>query len=169
MVSEGESFHADDTDWCVWSLSYWSAFSLVCLGRLEVCLAYSSSIDVTSDVDLLVTSHIVSENAEEVYLRDLLGNDPIRLEPKERKSYAKFNGQNVVMLDVKKQSGENLIEASNKINEIIDDFKETNRVPKDLQVVVTLDQSDDTRESVANLENSIISGVISLIGFPTTS
>jgi multidrug efflux pump subunit AcrB len=120
--------------------------------------------DQFKDVTELNNIIVKSENAEEVYLRDLLGSKPIRLEPKERRSYAKFNGENVVMLDVKKQSGQNLIEASNKINEIIKSFRQEGRVPKDLEIVVTLDQSDDTRESVANLENSIISGIILVVG-----
>lgn len=128
---------------------------------MEISIKIDNQFQDVSELNSII---VKSENAEEVYLRDLLADDPIRLEPKERKSYAKFNGDNVVVLEVKKQSGQNLIEASNKINEIIEDFKITSKVPKDLNIVVTLDQSDDTRESVANLENSIISGIILVVG-----
>jgi len=107
---------------------------------------------------------IKNENAEVVYLRDVLSDKPIRLEPKERLSYARFDGQNVIVLEIIKEGGQNLIEASDNINKIITEARKNNQVPKDLEIVITIDQSDDTRDSVNNLENSIISGVILVVG-----
>ena len=66
------------------------------------------------------------------------------------------------MLDIVKRAGANLIETSNKINEIIDVAKKT-EFPENLDISITNDQSDMTRSQVSNLENSIISGVILVV------
>ena len=128
---------------------------------LEISLKIDDQFTSVEEMNNII---IKSENAEVVYLRDILAEKPIRLEPKERLSYARFNGENVIVLEVVKESGQNLIEASNKINAIIDRAKENHAVPKDLEIVITIDQSNDTRDNVNNLENSIISGVILVVG-----
>jgi len=80
----------------------------------------------------------------------------------QRKSYAREFQKPVVMLDVIKRAGANLIKTSNKINEIINDAKST-EFPSNLEISITNDQSDMTRSQVSNLENSIISGVILVV------
>lgn len=106
---------------------------------------------------------VKNEKEEIVYLRDVLSS-PVVLEPKERESYARLEGQNVIMLDVVKESGKNLLSASDKINAIIEKSKKENSVvPHDVEVIISIDQSDQTRSSVANLENSIYSGVILVV------
>jgi multidrug efflux pump subunit AcrB len=128
---------------------------------LEISLKIDDQFKSVEDMNNII---IKNENAEVVYLRDVLADKPIRLEPKERLSYARFNGDNVIVLEVVKESGQNLIEASNSINAIIDEAKLEHKVPNDLDIVITLDQSNDTRDNVSNLENSIISGVILVVG-----
>jgi multidrug efflux pump len=78
---------------------------------------------------------------------------------KEQESYARLYGKNVITLNVKKRSGENLIEASDKIREIIKDMQENN-FPKGLNVTITGDQSDQTRVTLHDLINTIIIGFI---------
>ncbi|MCP4521089.1 MAG: efflux RND transporter permease subunit [Cytophagales bacterium] len=102
---------------------------------------------------------IKSEKLNIVYLKDIA---TVEFDFKERESYARLEGNTVVMLDVVKRSGKNLLAASDKINEIVDDVR-NNVFPKDLEVTVTLDQTINTRSQVANLENSIISGVILVV------
>lgn len=80
----------------------------------------------------------------------------------QRKSYAREFQKPVVMLDVIKRAGANLIETSVKINEIIDEAKKT-EFPENLEISITNDQSDMTRSQVSNLENSIISGIILVV------
>ncbi len=79
-------------------------------------------------------------------------------------SFAREYGKTVVMLDVKKRGGENLLDASDKIFEILDKVKEQKLIPSDLSVSVTNDQSDQTREMVSNLENSIYFGILLVVG-----
>ncbi|KEO74745.1 efflux RND transporter permease subunit [Anditalea andensis] len=102
---------------------------------------------------------IKTENNRIVYLRDVA---EVRDTFKERESYARSNKLPVVTVNVVKRSGENLLDASDKIKEIIDKAQ-INRFPEDLDITITNDQSKDTRSQVDNLENSIISGVILVI------
>jgi len=102
---------------------------------------------------------IKTENNRIVYLRDVA---EVRDTFKERESYARSNQLPVVTVNVVKRSGENLLDASDKIKDIIDRAQAT-RFPEDLEISITNDQSKDTRSQVDNLENSIISGVILVI------
>lgn len=79
-------------------------------------------------------------------------------------SYAREFGDPVVMLDVKKQGGKNLLDASDKIEEILAKAKEDGTIPRSVSVSITSDQSNNTRDMVSNLENSIILGIILVVG-----
>ncbi len=79
-------------------------------------------------------------------------------------SYAREFGTSVVMLDIKKQGGENLLVASTKINDIIEEAKKDGTIPKSVEISLTNDQSNVTRDMVSNLENSIIFGIILVVG-----
>lgn len=78
---------------------------------------------------------------------------------KEQESYARLNGKNVITLNIIKKSGENLIESSDKIKEIIADLQKT-KFPKELDVVITGDQSYRTKTTLADLNNTIIIGFL---------
>ena len=79
-------------------------------------------------------------------------------------SFAREFGTAVVMLDVKKQGGENLLVASDKINKIISESQANGSIPKSVDISLTNDQSNVTRDMVSNLENSIILGIILVVG-----
>lgn len=102
---------------------------------------------------------VKNENAEVVYLKDIAD---IYFGEVEKESYAREFGQPVVMLDVLKRSGENLIIVSDKINNIIREARQ-NYFPENLNISITNDQSDRTRNQVAELENSIIFGVLLVV------
>ncbi len=78
---------------------------------------------------------------------------------KEQESYARLYGKSVITLNVKKRSGENLIEASDKIRDIIKQNQE-NVWPKGLNITITGDQSDQTRITLHDLINTIIIGFV---------
>lgn len=102
---------------------------------------------------------VKSKDGQAVFLRDIA---TIVYNYEDPKSFARMGHLPVVSLDVKKRSGENLVEAVDKINVIVENAKK-NRFPKGMTVTMTNDQSTDTRNSLANLENSIISGVILVV------
>lgn len=103
---------------------------------------------------------VKSENQNIVYLRDIA---TVRFQEKEKESFAREYLRPVVSLDVKKRAGTNLIEASNKINAIIA-HAEKNDLPSNLSISITNDQSDQIRSQVDELQNSIIFGVILVVG-----
>ncbi len=78
-------------------------------------------------------------------------------------SYAREFGDPVVMLDVKKQGGQNLLVASEKIDKILEEAQKDGTIPGSVMVSKTNDQSNSTRDMVSNLENSIIFGVILVV------
>jgi multidrug efflux pump subunit AcrB len=102
---------------------------------------------------------IKTENNRIVYLRDVAD---VMDTYKERTSYARSNKLPVVTVNVIKRSGENLLDASDKIKILLNNAK-ANRFPADLEISITNDQSKQTRSQVNDLENSIIFGVILVI------
>lgn len=107
-------------------------------------------------VDELEKLIIKSPNGAPIYLRDIA---EVKDSFKEQESFARLNGKNVITLAVKKRAGENLIEASDKIQEIVKDMKK-NDFPSGLDVVITGDQADHTRITLHDLINTIIIGFI---------
>ncbi len=120
---------------------------------VQVVGEFSSMKDIE---DIIVKS----ENLNTVYLRDIA---TVNFKEKEKESFAREYLKPVVTLDIIKRAGTNLIEASNKINAIIDHAKE-NELPASLSVSITNDQSDQIRSQVDELQNSIIFGVILVVG-----
>ena len=102
---------------------------------------------------------IKTEEGKIVYVKDVA---EVRDTYEEQESYARMNENPVVTLNVVKRRGENLIEASDKIKEIVAEA-EAGRFPEGLEVVITNDQSKNTKMQLDNLENSIIMGVILVI------
>ncbi len=99
------------------------------------------------------------ENRKVVYLRDIA---IVKFKEQEKTSYAREFTRPVVMLDVKKRAGENLIVASAKIDKIIAKAK-LNVFPENLIVSKTTDMTDKTVAQVTDLENNIIFGVILVV------
>ena len=102
---------------------------------------------------------IKTEEGKIVYVKDVA---EVRDTYEERESYARMNENPVVTLNVVKRRGENLIEASDKIKEIVAEAQ-ASRFPEGVEVVITNDQSKNTKLQLDNLENSIIMGVILVI------
>lgn len=102
---------------------------------------------------------IKNEHQKVVYLRDIA---TVLFKEQEKSSYARDFGKPVVMVDVKKRSGENLIVASAKIDKIIAEARE-NVFPEKLLISKTNDMTDKTIAQVTDLENNIIFGVILVV------
>jgi multidrug efflux pump subunit AcrB len=92
-----------------------------------------------------------------VYLRDIAElKDTI----KEKESYARLDGKNVVTLNIVKRAGENLINTSDKIKAKVEEMQKNEELPKDLRVEFTGDQSKQTKTSFNELINTIIIGFV---------
>ena len=102
---------------------------------------------------------IKSEFNNPVYLKDVA---KVSFKDKDKTTYAREKGAAVVMLDVKKRAGKNMVDAAEKIQIIVNDAVK-NRFPKDLNVSITNDQSPKTIGQVDDLVNNIIFGVILVV------
>ncbi|MDN5285743.1 MAG: efflux transporter permease subunit [Mucilaginibacter sp.] len=123
------------------------------------------AIDIKKDfknADEVAAMVIRNPTGRAVYLRDIAEVKDSFLE---QESYArlKTNEQkdfkNVITLNISKRAGENLIEASDKINNLIK-LKQKTDFPKGLNIVVTGDQSDKTRTTLNDLINTIVIGFL---------
>ncbi|MFL2579131.1 MAG: efflux RND transporter permease subunit [Parvicellaceae bacterium] len=107
------------------------------------------------DFNNLVVKH---EDNDNVYLRDVAN---VSFSDSDTTSYARQNSQPVVMLDVKKRAGENIINAIDKLKVEIEELEKS--FPSDMKLTYTNDQSVMIRSQVSNLENSIVFGVILVV------
>lgn len=117
------------------------------------------SLSVTGEfknVEQLQNIVIKSIEGSPVYLKDVA---EVKDSFKEQESYARLNHLNVITLSIIKRKGENLIEASDKIVALVNDMHAT-VWPKDLQVTLTGDQSEQTRMTLHDLINTIVIGFI---------
>ncbi len=102
---------------------------------------------------------VKSENNAPVYLKDIA---TVSFRPEDKTTYAREFGSSVVMLDVKKRSGKNMIEAVNKIKDIIA-TAEADYFPSDLRISISNDSSERTLNQVSDLINNIIFGIILVV------
>ena len=105
-------------------------------------------------------SFVVKSENGAVYLKDIA---EIRFKDEERTTYARDFGKNVVMLDIKKRSGKNMVEATNKIFDILDAAKKGDEIPHDVTITTANDQSSVTLHQVDDLVNNIIFGIILVV------
>jgi multidrug efflux pump len=99
---------------------------------------------------------VKSASGATVYIKDIA---EVKDSFKEQESFARFDNKNVITLNVIKKSGTNLLEASDKIKDIIKSL-EKNTFPPDLTVTITGDQSKFTRSTLEELNNTIIIGFL---------
>ena len=86
----------------------------------------------------------------------------VSFKEKEKNSYARLDGKTALVLDVKKRSGKNLILSVDKIRVIVEEVI-ANDFPSTIQVDISNDQSNTTKNIVSDLANNIIFGVILVI------
>ena len=99
---------------------------------------------------------INSQSGARLYLKDFA---QVLDTVSETQSYARLSGKNVITLNVIKRAGENLISASDKIKETIEELKKT-EFPSNIDIKITADQSDKTKLTLHDLINTIIIGFI---------
>ena len=99
---------------------------------------------------------IVKSYGGTVYLKDIA---KVSFKEKEKTTYAREKGTEVVMLNVKKRSGQNMISAIEQVKEKIK-LAQENYLPKNLSLKLTNDQSSRVEHQVDELSNHIIFGII---------
>lgn len=109
------------------------------------------------NVEQISNTIIKVNNGKPVYIRDIA---TVIDGYKEKATIARLNDKPVVTLSITKKSGENILEASNKIYQIIEEQKQKGYIPNNLEVIVTDDMAPYVQDTISNLENSIIMAMI---------
>ena len=123
------------------------------IGDMQPTIQVKGQFTSAYDMNNIVLKNIYGQH---IYLRDIAQLiDTV----KEKESYSRLDGKNVVTLQIVKRAGENLINTSDKIKAIVEEMKK-NELPRDLKVVMTGDQSVNTRTSFKELINTIVIGFI---------
>ncbi|MDT0691678.1 efflux RND transporter permease subunit [Salegentibacter sp. F188] len=102
---------------------------------------------------------VVKRDGGNVFLRDIA---QINFREKDPTTFAREYGDPVVMLDIKKRSGQNMVEAIEDIKQIIA-TEQAEYLPESLHISLTNDQSTNTEKQVNDLVNNIIFGVILVV------
>ena len=132
-----------------------SAGNLITSGQRRT-IRIVGEIDEPKELENFV---VKSENNNSIYLKDIA---KISFKEEDRTTYAREFGDPVVMLDVKKRAGKNMVAAAEQIQEIVD--KAVKDVfPQDLKITIANDQSSKTIGQVDDLVNNIIFGIILVV------
>jgi multidrug efflux pump subunit AcrB len=126
-------------------------------GSVRRALSISGEFTDVREIGNIIIKH---EDQNIVYLRDVADVDFGFEEPT---SFARLDHQPVVSLQVVKKSGENLLNATEKIFRLIDQARNENLLPSNLRLTVTNDQSEQIKLQLSNLENSMIMGIIFVV------
>ncbi len=132
-----------------------SAGNLISSGQRRT-IRVLGEIEDPSELESFV---VKSENNSPIYLRDIAD---ISFDEEDKTTYAREFGHAVVMLDVKKRAGKNMVAAAEQIQVIVDDAIE-NAFPQDLKVTISNDQSSKTIGQVDDLVNNIIFGILLVV------
>ncbi|MGA0074325.1 MAG: efflux RND transporter permease subunit [Flavobacteriaceae bacterium] len=131
-----------------------SAGNLVQSGQRRT-LRVIGEIENPSDLERFV----VKSEGKTIYLSDVA---QISFQDKERTTYARMFGDEVVMLSVKKRSGKNMIQAAEDIRTIIQEAQDQ-VLPSNLDVSISNDTSEKTLNQVDDLVNNIIFGILLVV------
>ena len=102
---------------------------------------------------------VKSENGNAIYLKDIA---EVSFKEEDKTTFAREFGHPVVMLDVKKRAGKNMVAAAEQIQVIVKNAKD-NVFPQDLTVTIANNQSSVTIGQVDDLVNNIIFGVLLVV------
>ena len=75
-------------------------------------------------------------------------------------SYARFNGQTSVSIEVSKRQGENIIETIEAVRALVDEVTLRDDWPQTIQLAYSQDRSREIRDMVSSLFSSIVNAVI---------
>ncbi|MET0299582.1 MAG: efflux RND transporter permease subunit, partial [Flavitalea sp.] len=126
---------------------------LLDVGNMRRNLQLKGQFKTSYDIEKVV---LKNTSGAPVYLKDIA---VIKDTLKDRESTARLDGKNVITLNIVKRAGENLIETSDDVKALTEEIKRTT-LPRNVDVVITGDQSKAARTSFTDLINTIVLGFI---------
>lgn len=123
------------------------------VGNMKRSMQLKGQFKTAADIEKIV---VRNTSGKPIYLKDIA---TIKDTTKEKESYARLEGKNVITLNVIKRGGENLIETAEQIKASVADMQKT-VLPPDLKIVITGDLSKNASHSFNDLVNTIVIGFI---------
>ena len=123
------------------------------VGNMKRSMQLKGQFKTAADIEKIV---VRNTSGNPIYLKDIA---EIKDTTKEKESYARLEGKNVITLNVIKRSGENLIETAEQIKASVAEMQKT-VLPPDLKIVLTGDLSKNASHSFNDLVNTIVIGFI---------
>ncbi|MCO6498558.1 MAG: efflux RND transporter permease subunit [Chitinophagaceae bacterium] len=123
------------------------------VGNMKRTLQLKGQFKTKYDIEKVI---VRNTSGAPIYLKDIA---TIKDTVKTSESYSRLDGRNVVTLNIIKRSGENLIKTSDDVKKVVEELK-ASVLPPNLDVVITGDQSKQTRASFTDLVNSIVIGFL---------
>lgn len=123
-------------------------------------IANLSFSKVDNNIEHVLSTKRLKNKAQEtcdkiIFLKDI---SEVKEALKDRKGYSRYNGSENISVGIYQQSGSNLINLSKEVQKKLKDIKE--KMPEDVDIKITSDQSDFIKESLANLYSNGIQGIL---------
>ncbi|MDH3454122.1 MAG: efflux RND transporter permease subunit [Desulfuromonadales bacterium] len=125
------------------------------IGKGKYLLRIPGEFTDPAQIDNLV---MVVRDGKPIYYKDMATVD---FNFEDAKSYARLGGKPSVTLAVKKRTGENIIEVTDRVFALLQSAQPL--LPEGVELSVTLNQSKDIRRMVEELENNILTGLILVV------
>ncbi len=113
-----------------------------------------------TDIEDIQNVIVKRDEGEIIYLKDVAD---VQLGFEDPTNFARLDKKPVVSLQVIKKSGENLLNATDQIFEIMEEVKDSKLLPEILNIDYTNDQSDMVRKQLSSLVNNMIMGIIFVV------
>lgn len=108
--------------------------------------------------DELDSMIIAMRGDKPIYLTDVAR---VRDTFKDRTGFSRLDGSPSITLTVQKRVGENIIFIADAVKHVLAEAEQ--QVPQGVEFAITLDQSNDIRKMVSDLENNMLSGLILVV------
>ena len=125
------------------------------IGKGKYLLRIPGEFTDPAQIDNLI---MVVRDGRPIYYKDLATID---FTFEDAKSHARLGGKPSVTLAVKKRTGENIIEVTDRVFALLQAAQPL--LPEGVELAVTLNQSKDIRRMVSELENNILTGLILVV------
>ncbi|MFM2146803.1 MAG: hypothetical protein RL732_1639, partial [Bacteroidota bacterium] len=124
------------------------------LGNMRRTIRVKGQFSSVYDLESIIIKNV---QGAPIYLRDIA---QLKDTVKEKESYARLDGKNVITINIVKRPGENLINAADKIKAIVANMQEKEELPRELRIQFTGDLSNNTKKSFNELINTIVIGFL---------
>lgn len=84
----------------------------------------------------------------------------VRRTYKDPQSYARYNGNRSVSLEITKRNGENILDTINSVRAVVEEYKASDAWPETIQIEYSQDKSRNIMEMVLSLSSSIINAIL---------